>query len=95
MKRFGEDICPHFLGGTETKVKFTRIVIMADIEILRLDVLSSFGARNITIFGKREGAHVVLEHNIGGDRVTLSFEEMSGPEDVACFVVETNEFAFC
>jgi hypothetical protein len=51
LKRFGEDIRPHFLGGTETKVKFTRIVIMADIEILRLDVLSSFGARNVTILG--------------------------------------------
>jgi hypothetical protein len=31
LKRFGKDVCPHFVGRAVFECKFSRFVIMADV----------------------------------------------------------------
>ena len=65
---------------------------MANEEIFRLDVLSPFGAQNVAILSQEKRAHVVLKNNVTGDSVTLCFEKILCPEDIACSIIKTNDF---
>jgi hypothetical protein len=94
LKRFGKDVGPHLVGRAVFECKFSRFVIMTDVEVFSLDVFSAFGAGNIAILGQRESTHVVLIDNVGSNGVTLCLKKMTGPQDVARFVMKANDFAF-
>ena len=65
---------------------------MVNEEIFRLDVLSLFGAQNVAVLSQGKRAHVVLKNDVIGDSVTLCFMKSSCPEDIACFIIKTNDF---
>ena len=55
---------------------------MFDEEIFCFDVFSAFGARDMTIFGKRKSAHVVLVDDVSVDFITVGLEEMTSPKNI-------------
>ena len=63
-------------------------------EVFRFDMFGPFRTGDITIFRQRTSAHIVLIDNIGLDFVALCFKELSRPEDIADFIIETDDFAF-
>ncbi len=69
-------------------------MIVGDVKVFGFNVFSSFGTGDVTVLGKGKGAHIILEDDIGRDRITLSLKEIACPKDVSGFVVETNEFTF-
>jgi hypothetical protein len=79
LEGFCEDIGPHLLCWTVTKVDFTSIKVMFDEEVFCFDVFSSFGAGDATILFEGESAHIVLIYDIIQNCVTLGFEEMACP----------------
>ncbi len=52
---------------------------MTNEKILGFDMLSTFGAQNISILGNGKSAHVILVHNVGVNNIALSLKELSGP----------------
>ena len=87
LERFGKDVCPHVFGRTILKIKFSRIVEMTNEEVFCFDMFGPFRTQ-------RKSAHIVLVDDIGLDFVALGFEELSRPEDIADFIIETDDFAF-
>jgi hypothetical protein len=67
-------------------------MIVANEEIFCLDVLSLFGAQNVVILSQGKCAHVVLKNDVIGDSVTLCFEKIPCPEDIACLIIKTDDF---
>ena len=70
------------------------MMIVSDKEIFCLDMFGTFGAGDISVFGKRKGTHVILIYYVAGYGVSLSFKEVTSPQYVACFIMETYDFAF-
>ncbi len=82
LEGFCEDISPHLLRGTKTKVDFLRIIIVFDEDLFRFDVFCTFGAGETPILFEGEGTHIILKDDILRNGVTLSFEEMTCPENI-------------
>ncbi len=76
LKRFGEDIGPHLLGGAVLKIEFTGVVEMSNEEVFGLR------AGNIAILHQRKCTHIVLIDDVSFDFVSLSFKELTSPEDI-------------
>ncbi len=95
LEGFGKVVRPHIFCGTVSEIDVAWIMIMANEKVLCLDVFGAFGTRYISIFCQQEGTHVVLIDNIASDFITLCFKKLTGPYDVARFVIETNELTFC
>ena len=70
------------------------MMVVSNKEIFGLDVFGTLGAGDISVFGKRKGTHVILIYDVAGYGISLSFKEVSSPQDVACFIMETYDFAF-
>ncbi len=81
-------------GGTILKVEFSCVVKMTNEEVFCIDVLGSFRTGDITVFSQGKSTHIVLIDDVGFDFVALGFKELTGPEDIANFVIETDDFAF-
>ncbi len=67
-------------------------MIVANEDLFRLDVLSPFGARNVTILSQGKRACVVLKNDVIGDSVNLCFEKILCPENIARLIIKTNDF---
>ena len=67
-------------------------MIVVNEEIFHLDVFSLFGAQNVAILSQGKCAHVVLKNDVISDSVTLCFEKIPCPEDIACLIIKTDDF---
>ena len=94
LKRFGEDIGPHLFGGAVLKIEFTCVVEMTNEEVFGFNMFGPLRAGNIAIFCQRKCTHIVLIDDVSFDFVSLSFKELTSPEDITDFVVESDDFAF-
>ena len=94
LKRFGEDIDPHLLGGAVLKIEFTGVVEMSNEEVFGFNMFGPLRAGNIAIFCQRKCTHIVLIDDVSFDFVSLSFKELTSPEDITDFFVESDDFAF-
>ncbi len=94
LKRFGEDIGPHLLGGAVLKIEFTGVVEMLNEEVFGFNMFGPLRAGNIAILCQRKCNHIVLIYDVSFDFVSLSFKELTSPEDITDFVVESDDFAF-
>ena len=67
---------------------------MTNKEVFGFNMFGTFRAGDIAILCQRESTHMVLIDYIGVDLVALGFEELSCPEDISDFIIQTNDFAF-
>ena len=66
--------------------------MVANKEIFCLDMLSPFGAQNVTILSQGKCAHVVLKNDVIGNSVTCASRKIPCPEDIARLIIKTNDF---
>ena len=91
LEWFGKYVGPHEFRLAVLKVELP-VMIVANEEIFRLDVLSPFEARNVAILSQGKCAHVVLKNNVIGDSVTLCFKKIPSPEDITRLIIKTDDF---
>jgi hypothetical protein len=65
---------------------------VANKEIFRLNVFSTFGDQNVAIFGQGKCAHVVLKNDVIGNSAALCFKEIPCPENITCLIIKTDDF---
>ena len=94
LKGLGKDIGPHLLGGAVLKIQFTCIMKMTNEEVFGFNIFGPLRAGNIAILRQRKCTHIVLIADVSFDFVSLSFKELTSPEDITDFVVESDDFAF-
>jgi hypothetical protein len=73
LEWLGKYVIPHEFCRAVLKIKLPWVMIVVNKKILRLDVFSAFGARNIAIFSQGKCAHVVLKNDVIENSVTLCF----------------------
>ena len=77
----------HLFGREVLKIKLTSFVVITNEEIFGFDVLGTFLTGDTYPFCQGKCTHVVLIYNIGLNLVSLCFEELTCPEDIANLVI--------
>ena len=87
-------ISSHVLRWTPFDCKFTFRYSVSYKKIPCVDMFGSFRTGDIAILCQRKSTHIVLIDDIGVNFIALGFKELTRPEDITDFIVQTDDLTF-
>jgi len=81
-------------GRAILKIKFSRLVVMTNEEVFGFNMFGPFRTGDISIVCQRKSTHIVLIDDIGVNFIALGFKELTRPEDITNFIVQSDDLTF-